>query len=191
MPFPLNVVVISGSIRQGRQTHKLAVYLYEQIGRRASIEAHLVDLAQTPLPILDKMPDVYVQTHNGVKEMSQLLYNADAIVWVSPEYHGSFSGVLKNALDFFWHEFSRKPVGVATATNGKFGGINASVQMQQLALSMGSYAMPYKLIVPHIDRVFDSKNRPIEPTLIKETELFIDELLWLSEAVARQKAMVK
>lgn len=186
------IVVLSGSIRQGRQTHQLAVYLQKQLSSRPNVEATLIDLVENYLPLLDKNPDEYIQQkHPIVSAMAQWLQAADAVVWVSPEYHGSFSGVLKNALDYFWHEFDHKPIGIAAAASGKFGGINASTQMQHLALSIGGFAMPYKLIVPHIDRAFDEQNMPLDAGLNSNVNTFIDELLWLTEAIVRQKKATK
>ena len=35
----------------------------------------------------------------------------DAVLLVTPEYNSSYSGAIKNALDFLYEEWRRKPVG--------------------------------------------------------------------------------
>ena len=94
---------------------------------------------------------------------------------------------MKNALDYYGKEFSKKPIGVATVSTGKHGGINASNQMQLLALSLGGYALPYKLIVPHADKAFNENNEPTLPELGKNTEKFMKDFIWFSNAIVNAK----
>jgi len=123
--------------------------------------------------------------------VSQSLKQADALLFVSPEYHGSYTGVLKNAVDHYREEFARKVIGVVCTGSGKFGGINASTQLQQLILSLGAFPMPRKLIVPFIQEAFDEDIQPLSLRLEKECKGFVEEFLWFSRAITKAKESTK
>jgi NAD(P)H-dependent FMN reductase len=124
---------------------------------------------------------------DGLAEIKIQLDNADAMIFLSPEYHGSYSGALKNALDYFWKEFAHKPIGVVAVASGKFGGINASTDMQQLVLSLGAFPMPYKLLVPMVQHAFDEKGDIIDEGLSKSFDKFVTEFCWFAGAIYDKK----
>jgi len=69
-----------------------------------------------PLPLMEEGATYDADPH--VAQLKASMKAADAIVLTSPEYHGSVSGALKNALDFLWPEFSGKPVMLAAVSGG-------------------------------------------------------------------------
>lgn len=97
------------------------------------------------------------------------------------------SGALKNAIDYYWSEFRKKPVGVVTASAGGFGGINASTHLQHIILSLGAYPMPLKLLVPEVHKAFDDSYNPQHENIIKSTDRFLDEFLWFADALHQKK----
>ena len=185
----MNILIISGSVRTGRKSHDVALELQNRFISHGLIDTHILDLAAYSLPVLeekylpgsDTMPE-------GLTEIQQMLDRADAMIFLSPEYHGSYSGALKNALDYFWKEFARKPIGVVAVASGKFGGINASTDMQQLILSLGGFPMPYKLLIPTVQHAFDEKGQVIEEILSKNFDKFVSEYTWFAEAITDKKA---
>lgn len=183
----MKIAILFGSIRIGRQTERFAHCLTNHFNNLPGIEATLIDLAKTPLPMMEERIRLHPNPPENLLTIGQILRDANAIVLLSPEYHGSYSGVLKNALDYFGAEFVRKAVGVATASAGKLGGINASTLLQQLILPLGGYPMPYKLLISGIAQAFDENNLPIEEQVQKNIAKFADELLWLAQALERQK----
>ena len=187
----MRIVIISGSTRIGRLSHKATIELAKRMAKR-NIFAEVIDLAEYKLPILENVANKH-HIDTAIQTFAQKLNEADAMIFVSPEYHGSYSGALKNALDYVWKEFSKKPIGVVTATTGKFGGINASSQMQHLILSLGAFPMPYKLLVPYVDEVFNENGELIDESIAKSFEKFITEFMWFAEALVekKQQALVK
>ena len=147
----MKIAILIGSIRQGRQSHKIAHHLRRALEERGQT-IDLVDLAAVQLPLLEERVGKHPQLPHTAQELSNRLHAADAIILVTPEYHGSFSGVLKNALDYFYAEFSKKVVGTVGVSAGKFGGINAASQLQQVILSLRAFPLPTKLLVPEVYR---------------------------------------
>lgn len=186
----MKTAILLGSVREGRQSHRAAYYVAGALEKRG-IETDLIDLAKTPLPILGAPVENDPELKNNKNEISGKLMAADAFIFVTPEYHGSLSGVLKNAIDHFWEEFQKKTVGVVAASAGRMAGINASTQLQHVILSLGAFPMPLKLLIPKIQNAFDEKFQPQDEKIVANTEKFLDEFLWLSDALVQKKKAEK
>jgi azobenzene reductase len=182
----MKVTIVSGSVRKGRQTHRAAYYVANTLEKRG-IGTDLIDLAKIPLPILGGPDEGNLQLKKNIKEIGGRLNAADALIFVTPEYHGSLSGVLKNAIDHFWEEFQKKPVGVVAASAGRMAGINASSQLQHVILSLGAFPMPLKLLVPEIHKAFDDSFEPQNDKIVTNTENFLNEFLWFADALVSKK----
>lgn len=183
----MKCAIILGSIRIGRQSHRVAYYLENKI-RQKGIDVTMIDLAEHPLPMMEEDNGRLRSPADDISVIGTQLKEADSIILVSPEYHGSFSGVLKNALDFYWAEFKKKPIGVVTTGSGKMGGINASTQMQHVVLSLGAYPLPTKLLISEIQHAFNEQNEPLREDIIKNTERFLNEFSWFANAIVTAKS---
>ncbi|MBX7044486.1 MAG: NAD(P)H-dependent oxidoreductase [Ignavibacteria bacterium] len=183
----LNLAIIIGSVRTGRQSHKAAYYLEKKFKEYKDINVKIVDLINYEVPILEERLSRTENPPASAKEASEILDKSDAIILVSPEYHGGISGVLKNFLDYFLKEITRKPIGVVTASGGKFGGINASHEIQKLILAIGSYPMPKKFLVPFVHQSFDDEYNPLNEETAKGAEAFISEFVWFANTITNGK----
>jgi azobenzene reductase len=182
----MKVTLLLGTVRQERQSHRAANYLAKALDKRGN-EADLIDLARIPLPILGGPDENDPQLKNNIKTISGRLKAANALILATPEYHGSLSGVLKNAIDHFWEEFQKKPVGVVAASAGRMAGINASTQLQHIILSLGAYPVPLKLLIPEIQNAFDDDYVPQNEKIVTSTERFLEEFLWFADALDKKK----
>ncbi|MBC9797679.1 NADPH-dependent FMN reductase [Sinomicrobium weinanense] len=178
----MKTTIVLGSVRNERQSHQLARYIQQQLANKG-IGTDLVDLSETPLPIFGQQGADTTHVASIRKQLEQ----GDALIFVSPEYQGSFSGALKNMIDYYKPEFQQKPIGVATASSGKMGGINASSQLQHVILSLGAYPLPRKLLVPEIHQAFDDNLSPINDSITDHTHKFLEEFLWYADAIYRKK----
>ncbi len=183
----LNIVIISGSVRKGRQTHKVALELHKRLVEGGYSNTNLLDIATYNLPVAEERFGKLDTPPSSIDAAQKILDDADAMIFVSPEYHGSYGGALKNFLDYFLKEFYRKPIAVASVSTGRFGGINASSAMQQLVLSLGAYAMPQKLIVPAIHNSIDETGNVKDEFLDANFNKFISEFTWFAEAITEKK----
>ncbi|TAE58445.1 MAG: NADPH-dependent oxidoreductase [Bacteroidetes bacterium] len=179
----MNITLLLGSIRQGRRSDRPAHYLMERLSEIPEVQPVLLDLAQYPLPQLENRWAQQASPDPNLVFFSRALTDADALIFISPEYHGSYTGVLKNAIDHFWKEFKRKPIGVVAVGAGRMGGINASVEMQHLILSLGAYPCPVKMLVPFAKEAFDEQNQPAMPGIKEGADSFLNEFLWFSQAL--------
>ena len=124
-----------------------------------------------------------------VQNVNSRVQYADGVIMVTPEYHGSFSGVLKSALDSITTaELYRKPVGIVTVSSGRMGGILAAAQLQNVVLHLGGLLLPSKLLVPDVNTAFDENMDLVNERTLKSAIKFLDDYAWLSEAVTNKKA---
>lgn len=114
MGDPIQVLLISGSIRRPSYTRTLTTAVGEALAECGSAIVHW-DLRDSPLPIADPAfhDDPMEHTDERVRSLAAHAASSDALVLSSPIYHNSYSGVIKNALDHLTiAQFYHKPVGL-------------------------------------------------------------------------------
>jgi NAD(P)H-dependent FMN reductase len=121
----LNIAIILGSTRPGRNGKAVADWVAEKAAARTSARYELVDLADHPLPHIDEpLPPTmgqYVGEHT--KAWAAKIGSYDGFIFVTPEYNHSTSGVLKNAIDYLYGEWNNK--AAAFVSYGSLGGARA------------------------------------------------------------------
>jgi NAD(P)H-dependent FMN reductase len=127
----LKIAVVIGSTRPGRNGKVVADWVMAQAAGRAGAEYELLDLLDHPLPHLDEPvsakagPDLYSQDHP--REWASTIAGYDGYVFVTPEYNHSTSGVLKNAIDFLYQEWTNKAAGFVS-----YGGVGGARAIEHL-----------------------------------------------------------
>ncbi|WP_224450468.1 NADPH-dependent FMN reductase [Haloprofundus salilacus] len=145
-----HVVAVCGSRREGSHTRRA---LQEAL---ASVEAaggttELLDLAELDLPPLNT--DVKEAGDGDV--VRRMIREADAVILGTPMYHGSYSGVLKNALDYCgFTEFEDTTVGLLVVSGGPFP-TPALTHLRDVCRSLNAWALPYQAAVPQAGTAFD------------------------------------
>lgn len=110
---PLTVAVILGSTRPNRHSDQIARWIRDCVAGRSDMEADLIDLAEVNLPMFDEPtpPVMGNYSHEHTRAWAATVARYDAFVFVSPEYNRSIPAVLKNAIDFLYHEWTNKAAG--------------------------------------------------------------------------------
>ena len=90
------VVVLSGSIRNGRISHYVAQTVVKSLEKNESVDTVLLDLKEYPFPML---VDRITSFPGKLQYFIDTLESADGIIIVTPEYKNSIPGPLKNLLD--------------------------------------------------------------------------------------------
>lgn len=182
------IPIILGSTRRGRQSPKVARFVLEKLRYAGGVESEILDLLEYNFPMMEERLRFRGDPPQGLQAFSEKVSRADALVIVSPEYNHGYPGVLKNALDYLLPEYGRKPVGIVTVSAGGFGGVNCLAQLRLVILAMGAIPIPAAFSVSKVQDSFDEEGHPKDPSYEERAKSFVDELLWLTEAVAAQKA---
>jgi NAD(P)H-dependent FMN reductase len=108
------ILVILGSMREGRVDERVAHWLLRQLDGQHEAVFELLDLRSHPLPVY---PGLSADRHDdAVQRWSELVAGADGYIVVTPEYNHGYPAALKSALDHAYEEWSRKPVAAPWAS---------------------------------------------------------------------------
>ncbi len=171
----------------GRQSEKVATELIKRLNAHNEHTITFLDIAKYPFPVFEERIRFHPNPPKELLHFSEQLRAADGIIFVIPEYNGSLPGTFKNAFDHFYAEYARKPIGAVCVSDGKFGGVQASIQLQTLILHVYAYPVPTKLLVPFVLKAFDEHGNLTDETVDKGMNRFIDEYLWFAQAIVAQK----
>jgi NAD(P)H-dependent FMN reductase len=140
-----HVLAICGSLRDESATRvALSVALEEAASTGASTE--LLDLRQFDLPPLDADRDAEGQGDG--RRLLAAVADADALLLGTPVYHGSYSGVLKNALDYCgFDEFEGKTVGLLGVAGGSFP-VTALDHLRSVCRALNCWVLPHQAALP-------------------------------------------
>jgi NAD(P)H-dependent FMN reductase len=192
----LKILVILGSTRQGRFGDKPARWIADVLREDPRLDVEQVDLRDWALPLFDqpKAPG-YVSDgqygHPVANAWAEKIASADGFVLMAAEYNHGYSAVLKNALDWIYREWARKPV--TFVGYGNVGGARAIEQLRQVAveLQMAPIKAAVHLPVP-VYLAIMNESVPVDPTHFAPVEkaavALRDELAWWGSALrtARQ-----
>jgi NAD(P)H-dependent FMN reductase len=112
MTDPLNILVILGSVREGRMAEPVGRWVLDQAAARGELACELVDLKEWDFPFyaFPQQPSKGNYTDPLQIRWSEKVDAADGFILICPEYNHGAPAVLKNALDYVYREWNRKPV---------------------------------------------------------------------------------
>lgn len=183
----MNLVIINGSQRTGRNSIHVSRYLESSLEEK-DVRVRLLDIGEFRFPVMEERMRFLDELPPRMQEFSDVLLQADGIILVTPEYNGSYSGALKNTLDYFKSEYEWKPMGLVSVSTGKLGGVNALHHLQAWAIHVKGIVCPYKLQVDHVDQRFNNQGELSDPGFSKTAGAFLDRMLELTNAISQRQS---
>ena len=186
MDASYNVAVLVGSLRKESFNRKTANALIALAP--PSLKLAIVDIGQLPLYNQDNDANPLP----AAATFKQSVKQADAVLFVTPEYNRSVPGVLKNAIDTASRPYGQsawdgKPGAVISVSPGAIGGFGATHALRQslVFLNVPTLQQP-EAYIGNAAKLFDEKGQLIaEPTrdfLQKFLQAFA---LWIERNAAR------
>lgn len=182
-----NITILYGAIREGRLSIRAAKAVKNALEQTGNVNVTFIDIKDYNIPVMEARLKDMENPPAYLLQISKDLEEADGIVFVTPEYNNSYSGAIKNTIDYFTKEWSKKPIGIVCGSNGKQGGLNASNLLQLLVLAIGAFPMPYKLLVPELHLSLDEDGVPQNDIMTKNLARFVSEYLWFVGAISNHK----
>jgi chromate reductase len=156
MSNTVKILGISGSLRKASFNTSTLRAAQELAPESAKIE--IFDIAG--IPIFNQDEDT--NPPQRVVEFKKAIRDADAILFVTPEYNYSIPGPLKNAIDWASRPYgdnawNGKPVALMSASVGMFGGARAQYHLRQsfVFLNMMAVTQP-EVTIPSAQSKFDA-----------------------------------
>src|SRR6266850_1291138 len=167
--------VILGTTRKGRMSAHAARFIVEQIQKRPCVSTDLIDLSDLPMPIDDAGEEIKDST------FSNRMTIADALVIVTPEYNHSFPGLLKHVLDSCLKEYIHKAAGIVGVSAGPYAGARVIENLLPVLRELGLVCIFWDVNFGPAQKAFDASGQLIDPSYIRRTDQFLDELVWMAK----------
>ncbi len=180
------ILILAGSPRALSYTRGLA----RDIGRALQdqgAQVRLLDLCEAPLPTLDPALRAWGESHPdpNAAELYRLAGRADAFVLATPVYHNSYSGVLKNALDYLGSEqFKYRPVGLASHGGHSTQAVD---HLRQVVRSVVGVAIPTQVCTATADYRDGPDeigcHRVADPEILSRIRRFAEEIVLFAHSL--------
>jgi NAD(P)H-dependent FMN reductase len=148
-------------------------------------EIELVDLAEVNLPFMNEPhhPRLGNYVHQHTRDWSAKVSEADAFVFVMPEYNYGYSAPLKNAIDYLHTEWFYKPVGLVSY-GGVSAGTRAAQMIKQVVTTLKMTPLFEAVSIPFV-RQFIDEDETVVPNdiMVSSAKAMFDELRRVSEAL--------
>ncbi len=162
---PCKIVGISGSLRSGSYTTLAVRLALKGAEELEECQTKLIDLRDYQLLFCDGKDDES-QFPKDVFRLREEVKQAHGIILGTPEYHGGYSGVLKNALDLMgFEEFEGKMLGLLGVSGGAMGAFGAMNSLREVGRALHAWVVPEQASIPQAWQEFDDAGNLKNPKL--------------------------
>lgn len=187
------LLVLTVSTRPSRKGPLVARW-FEDIARaHGAFDIDPVDLAAMQLPLLDEPehPRLRRYQHDHTRAWSARVDEADAFVFVTPEYNYTTPPSLVNAIDYLFAEWAYKAVGFVSY-GGISGGLRATQTAKLMVTTLKMVPLVEAVAIPMFSTFIDAEAGTFipEPKQDKAARAMLDELRRWTEALAALRAPV-
>ncbi|MCX7834306.1 MAG: NAD(P)H-dependent oxidoreductase [Ignavibacteria bacterium] len=169
-----NIIAFAGSLRKSSY-NKYLINNIKKLGiEKLNIE--IIDLKDIPLYNEDVekegLPEAVEKLRNKISE-------ADGVIIATPEYNYSFSGVLKNTIDWISRPpnqpLNGKPLAIVGASMGPSGTIRAQLHLRHSLIYLNPIILNKpEIFVPFAHEKFDVDGNLKDEDTTKFIKMFID-----------------
>jgi NAD(P)H-dependent FMN reductase len=187
------VGIVISTTREGRFGDKPAAWIRDLAAARGDLEVEIVDLRDYPMKFFDEpgSPIYLPPKDEAARRWGQKVAALDGFIIVTAEYNRGPPAVLKNALDYAYKAFNRKPV--AFVGYGGVGGARAVEQLRLICIELQMAPTRSGVHIGGVDFIgmlMHGKTFADAPHLEPTATAMLDELAWWTHALksAREAA---
>lgn len=173
MNNPIRILGIAGSLRRESYNRAVLRAATKLVPEGAVLETFELD----DIPLFNQDEDQNPPAK--VVELKQKIREADAILFVTPEYNYSVPGVLKNAIDWASRPYgdsawNGKPAAIMGATVGALGTARAQYHLRQIMVFLNMFPINQpEVMIGNAATRFDQEGNLTD----EATQKFIRQLL--------------
>ena len=157
----LTIVIINGSVRPGNYTSMASALVADELRKDPGVHVEVID------PVPAELAQPGTAGTEAAARLAGAIASAAGVVLATPEYHGSFSSVMKLALENmgFPSALKGKPVALLGVAAGRIGAIKSLEHLRSVCAHVGAYPLPMLVSVANVQQVFAPDGRCLdEPT---------------------------
>ena len=181
------IVAVGGTLRPGSSTEKAMCHVLRAAERAGAI----TKLISGPALQLPMYQPGNTERSEAARELVMQLARADGIILGSPGYHGSISGLVKNALDYAEDlradvrpYFSRRAVGCIATAGGWPGAVNTLGALRDIVHALRGWPTPLGAAINTSEKVFDEAGRCLVPRVAEILDLIAGEVMSFGKSAA-------
>lgn len=178
---PIQIMGLLGSLREQSKTD-LALNRCLHASRQAGAVTSIFDLRLQPLPFCDGRDNQSTYPAD-VHELRAQVRSADALLFASPEYNGSYSAAIKNILDFLGPDHLRGKIAGVIGVAADSSASNTVYHLSTILLRCGCWVLPIHAQIPASEVIFDKHSSPSAQKIFSILDALGHELV---ETVRRQ-----
>jgi NAD(P)H-dependent FMN reductase len=187
------LVVLIGSVREGRFGPFVAGWIADRASEHGGFEVDVVDLADFEIPLVlpaesPKLAGDAYPRPRGMADLTARLDAADAFVVVTPEYNHSYPASLKAAIDWHFTQWTAKPVAFVSY-GGAAGGRHAVLHLENVLTELHAVTIRDGLAFPNYFVTFED-GEPLDAQADVYAKAMLDQLAWWASALREARAAV-
>ncbi|WP_293370371.1 NAD(P)H-dependent oxidoreductase [Nevskia sp.] len=174
-------IVGIGGTRRPNSSPECATRVALKYAAAAGAETELFDGAALNLPIYD--PDV-PERDTPAHRLIEAMRRADGFILASPGYHGSISGMLKNALDYAEDlrsdtrpYFDGRSVGMMACAYGWQATGTTLMTLRSITHALRGWPSPMAVAINSSQKVFDAEGAVIDPNLDNQIRILAEQVV--------------
>lgn len=183
---PLKILAFCGSLRKESLNRKLLLLACDEL-KELKCDVTFLDLRSLELPIYDGDLEESEGLPAGGQKLISEISAASAVVIASPEYNGSVSGALKNAIDWATrgekNPFIAKPMMIVGTSPGHWGASKSLIHLRQILVHLQAVVIPAQLALPYGSKAFDSAGGFVEAQNKKILVAGCSQLVQMTQAL--------
>lgn len=170
------ITIISGTNRLNSSTLKLSKYYQKQFAKLGA-DTTLFSLEDLPPDLI--VSDLYGARSEAFSKILTPIEQSEKLVFVIPEYNGSFPGVLKTFLDAtkYPDSFQGKKVALVGLSSGKYGNIRGVEHFTGVCHYMQMHVLPLKIHIPYIRQEINEQGDLFKEETVLFTQMQIENFL--------------
>ncbi len=180
----IKILGISGSIRKDSYNKALLVNAKKMMPLDSELE--IFDLKDIPIFNQDLEHDL----PPVVKTLKAAVRTADGLIISTPEYNYSFSGVLKNAIDWITrppedNSINGKIIAIMSVSVGRFGGLRAQYHLRQVLTGLNTYTLTNpEIFVTFAEKKFDADGNLTDLQAVELVKKLLNNLVYVCKTKA-------
>ncbi len=156
----IRVAVVMGSARADNYTEKVVAMIVSDLESHPDVSVDVIDPRELKL---------FAPGQDGADDASRLkerIDGATAVVLATPEYHGSFSAIMKLIIENlgFPSSLKGKPVALLGVASGRIGAVKSLEHLRSVWSHVGALVLPGPISVARVTEIFDEQGNCTDPT---------------------------
>ena len=156
----IRIAILNGSARPGNYTGMAVAIVADELRKDPRVEIEIINLGELNLQLPGTDP-----ASPAAKDLQHRIAQSAAVILATPEYHGSFSSLMKLAIENlgFPSALRGKPVALLGVAAGVIGAIKSLEHLRGVVSHIGGMVLPLPISVPNIQKVFDPEGHVLDP----------------------------